>query len=161
MPFPLRALYVPPVPRAVAAGGWGASPPGRLGRPPSPPIHRYSQRRTAPIGGNGVAQSVAAAGKATVRIGPSGVGTRWYPQQVTLATTSGAADVSTATGYLGPVATSNSVIFQSYTGGGDTLGLAIPMMQPGDLLTVVWSGAHNGDWAQLVIVGDQEILSPG
>jgi hypothetical protein len=160
MPFQPRVLYIPPVPRAIPAGGWGSAPPARVRRPPSPPVRRYTQRRTAPIGGNGVAQSVVAAGKATVRIGPSGTGTRWYPQQITLATTSGAADTSTATGYLGPVATSSSVIFQSYAGGGDIIGLAVPVMQPGDLLTVVWSGAHNGDWAQLVITGDQEILSP-
>lgn len=160
MPFPLRALYIPPVPRATPAGGWLNTPRWRPGRPPSPPIHHYTQRRTAPIGGNGVAQSVVSGGTATVRIGPSGIGTRWYPQQITLATTTGAADNATATGYLGPVATSNSVIFQSYTAGGDVIGLAVPMMQPGDLLTVVWTGAHNGDWAQLVIVGDQEILSP-
>ena len=131
-------------------------------RPPSPPQHRYVTPRTAPIGANGVGQSViGAGGSATVRVGPAGVGTRWFPQQVTLATTSGPADLSTAIGYLGPVAAPSQVVFTSYKGGGDVQGLAIPMMQPGDLLTVVWSGGKTGDAATLVIIGDQSVLSPG
>lgn len=154
----LRALQVP---RATAAGGWLNTPRWRPGRPASPPQHAYTRKMTAPIAGNGVAQSQISGGTATVRIGPAGIGTRWYPQQITLATTTGPADTSTAVGYLGPVATSSSVIFTSYAGGGDVIGLAIPMMQPGDLLTVVWSGGHNGDWAQLVITGDQDVLVPG
>jgi len=103
---------------------------------------------------------VGGGGSATVRIGPSGLGTRWYPQQCTLSTTTGPADTSTAIGYLGPVATPAQVVFTSYAGGGDTQGLAIPMMQPGDLLTVVWSGGHPGDYATLQIIGDQTVLTP-
>ena len=157
-----RSLRILQVPRATPAGGWTVTPPGIMARrPPSPPIRAYNTVKTAPIGGNGVAQSqIGSGGAATVRIGPSGIGTRWYPQQITLATTTGPADTSTAIGYLGPVATSSSVIFTSYAGGGDIIGLAIPMMQPGDLLTVVWAGGHTGDWAQLVITGDQDILAP-
>lgn len=150
------------VPRVRAAGSWIPQIGFRKVLPPERPAqHVYSQVRTAPIGGNGVGQSVVGAGgSATVRIGPAGVGTRWYPQQVTIATTTGPADTSTAIGYLGPVAVASQTLFTSQSGGGDVIGLAIPMMQPGDLLTVVWSGAKVGDHATLVIIGDQDALTP-
>ena len=149
------------VPRAVAAGGWSRHTRGAGMRIPRRlPVTAYTQPAQAPIGANGVAQSVVAGGTATVRIGPSGLGTRWYPQQVTLSTSSGAADSSTAIGYLGPAAVASQVVFTSYAGGGDVQGLAIPMMQPGDLLTVVWSGAKNGDQATLAVIGDQQALTP-
>jgi hypothetical protein len=158
-----RLIRLPPVPRVRAAGSWLPSIGFRKIVPAARPAQSmYTTTRTAPIGGNGYAQSVVnASGIATVRIGPAGVGTRWYPQQITLATTSGTADTSTCVGYLGPVATLSQVIFTSYSGGGDVIGLAIPTMQPGDLLTCVWSGGKPGDHATLVIVGDQDILSPG
>lgn len=151
------------VPRVRSAGSWLPQIGFRKVVPAARPAqHVYTTVRTAPIGGNGVGQSVVAAGGgATVRIGPAGVGTRWYPQQVTIATTTGAADTSTAIGYLGPVAVASQTLFTSQSGGGDVIGLAIPMMQPGDLLTVVWSGGNPGDHATLVIIGDQDVLSPG
>lgn len=150
-------------PGSVPAGSW--RPGGRfvkVRRPRTPPQRLYVTPRQAPIGANGTAQSVIAAnGTATVRVGPSGVGTRWYPQQCTISTTSGATDTSTCTGYLGPVAVPSQIVFQSYAGGGDVQGLAVPMMQPGDLLTVIWAGGKTGDLATLTVIGDQSILSPG
>ena len=154
--------WYPGVPRAVPAGGWLRQIGFRkMLSPARPAVQAYDHVRTAPIGGYGVAQTtVNASGKATISIGPSGLGTRWFPQQVTISTTSGAADASTAIGYLGPSAIPAAIVFTSYAGGGDTQGLAIPMMQPGDLLTVVWSGGKSGDTATLVIIGDQTVLSP-
>lgn len=156
-----RYLYLPPVPRVRSAGSWLPQIGFRKMVPPKrPPVMAYTQPATAPIGANGIGQTVVSGGAATIRIGPSGLGTRWYPNQCTLATTSGAADNSTAIGYLGPVATQSQIVFTSYAGGGDIQGLAIPMMQPGDLLTVVWSGAKNGDLATLAIIGSQQVLTP-
>jgi hypothetical protein len=158
---PRRYLYLPPVPRVRAAGSWIPQIGFRkMVTPKRPPVTAYTTPASAPIGANGIGQTVVANGSATVRIGPSGLGTLWYPNQVTLATTTGAADTSTAIGYLGPVATQSQIVFTSYAGGGDVQGLAIPLMQPGDLLTVVWSGAHNGDQATLVIIGQQQVLTP-
>jgi hypothetical protein len=150
------------VPRSRAAGGWMPQIGFRkVVRPKTPPVTRYTGQAQAPIGANGVGQSiVSGAGTATVRIGPSGLGTRWYPQQCTLSTSTGPNDTSTAIGYLGPVATPSQVIFTSYQAGGDVQGLAVPVMQPGDLLTVVWSGGHAGDYATLQIIGDQTVLTP-
>jgi len=35
--------------------------------------------------------------------------------------------------------------------------LAVPMMQPGDLLIAVWTGGNPGDWASMAVIGDQEV----
>lgn len=157
----MRYLYLPPVPRVRSAGSWLPQIGFRKMVPPArPPVTAYTSPASAPIGAAGVGQTVVAGGTATVRIGPSGLGTRWYPNQCTLSTTSGTADSSTAIGYLGPVAVQSQIVFTSYAGGGDIQGLAVPMMQPGDLLTVVWSGARNGDQATLTIVGNQQVLTP-
>jgi hypothetical protein len=157
-----RYLYLPPVPRVRAAGSWLPQIGYRkMVRPQTPPVTRYTGTGQAPIGASGVGQSiVGGGGAATVKIGPSGLGTRWYPQQVSLSTTTGAADTSTAVGYLGPAATPSQVLFTSYQAGGDVQGLAIPMMQPGDLLTVIWAGGHPGDLATLIITGNQQVLIP-
>jgi len=126
-------------------------------RPRVVPIGAFARQVRVDIGNNGVAQSViAASGSGQVSVGPQGVGTTWYPKSCTLATQSGAADGSTATGYLNSVTT--PPLFQSYAGGGDTQGLAVPQMQPGDLLIVLWSGGKPGDWASVTVVGDMEAL---
>lgn len=157
-----RYLYLPPVPRVRGAGGW--MPQIRFApmrRPPSPPQRLYRATATSQIGGYGVGQSVVSAGTATVRVGPSGVGTRWYPQQLTISTTSGVTDTSTCIVYLGPSAVPAAILWQSQSGGADVGGAAIPMMQPGDLITAVWSGAKNGDLATLRVIGDLQALVPG
>jgi hypothetical protein len=146
---------------AIPAGSWQAARGGlrKLRVPPPVPIERYVRKVAVQIGNNGIAQGVIAAGGAvTVSAGPSGIGTRWYPQQVTLATKTGPNDTSTVTGYLGSVAPSN-IVFTSQSGGGDVVGLGVPEIQPGDLLIAVWAGGTPGDWAQLAVIGQQEILT--
>jgi hypothetical protein len=158
-----RSLRVLSVPRAVAAGGWSRAVGFRKRRPPDPiPQVMFTRSATAPIGNNGIAFSViGAGGGGTVTLGPSGIGCRWYPQQAVLSTTSGPSDTSTAVGYLGPPGPANPPVFTSYQAGGDTQGLAVPVMQPGDLLTVVWSGGHPGDQCTIRVIGDQDVLIPG
>lgn len=158
-----RRVTARPVP-AVAAGTWKAA--GnvlrKLTRPPTPPQTAYTQQATAPVGNQGIASTVvSASGTAQVSVGPQGIGTRWYPQQATVSTSSGAADSSTCTIYLGLIGVQAAVVGQSYAGGGDTIGLAVPLMQPGDLLIAVWTGAKTGDQATIRIIGDQDVLVPG
>ena len=151
-----------PVP-AIAAGTWRAagfrfSFPVR--RPVALPVEAFTRVRRAQIGNNGIAGGViSAGGAATVTVGPQGYGTRWYPNQVALATQSGAADASTATGYLNVVGP-GGFLFQSYAGGGDQPGIAVPEMQPGDLIYVVWAGGHPGDWCQVAVIGPMDVLVP-
>jgi hypothetical protein len=122
------------------------------------PITAFRTPVSVQIGNNGIAQGiVAAGGAATVTLGPSGYGTRWYPNQVNLATQKGALDTSTCTAYLN-VAGPGGFLFQSYLGGGDQQGLAVPEMQPGDLLIFVWSGATAGNWTQIIVLGQMTVL---
>ncbi|HLM89236.1 MAG TPA: hypothetical protein VK284_09440 [Streptosporangiaceae bacterium] len=134
----------------------------KMHRPASPSVMAYRTQAQSQIGGYGVGQSlVNASGVATVRVGPSGLGTLWFPQQAILSTTTGATDSSTAIGYLGPAGVvAANILFQSYQGGGDVQGIAIPVLQPGDFVTAVWSGGHPGDWATLRIVGTLQALTP-
>jgi hypothetical protein len=111
----------------------------------------------APIG-NGSAQGIVANnGTAILAVGPQGVGTRWYPSQVQVATTTGATDQSMATLYRQFIAASQ-VVGQTEQGGSDTLGFTQDM-QPGDLLYVVWVRANSGDLATVTVHGDQLALA--
>jgi len=156
--MPVRRLPSP-VP-AGHAGSWGAA--GNVFRklrsPRSVPMEAFGRLGQSQIGANGVAAgTISAAGTATVTVGPQGYGTRWYPNQVSVATTTGAADTSTVAFYLN-VPGPGGFLGQSYAGGGDQPGFAIPTMQPGDLLYAVWSGGHPGDWCQVQVIGPMDAL---
>lgn len=157
-----RRVQARPVP-AIPSGTWRAA--GKLFRvpvrnPKSLPVEAFTRVRRVQIMGNGVAGGViSGSGTATVSVGPQGYGTRWYPNQVALATQSGAGDASTATGYLNVIGP-GGFLFQSYAGGGDQPGVAVPEMQAGDLIYVVWSGGHAGDWCQVQVIGPMDVLIP-
>jgi hypothetical protein len=152
-------------PRTRQAGGWAQ--PGimllaKQWRPKSPGVLLYQVPVQSQIGGYGVAQGIiGAGGGAQVQVGPSGLGTIWYPQQAVLATTTGTEDTSTCVGYLGPPSpVASSILFTSYAGGGDVQGIAVPVLQPGDFITCVWSGGHPGDHATLRVLGALQALVP-
>lgn len=123
---------------------------------PAPELYRLPVR--SPIAQNAAQTTVAADGSATVQIGPQGLGTRWFPTQANVATTTGAADTSTVALYLGAQTQANLLGGSSYAGGLDTIGINTGPLTPGDLITAVWSGGHAGDTATLTIYGDQEVL---
>jgi hypothetical protein len=153
---PWRPRTVP----AIAAGTWLAAGDKfrKLVMPPPVPQEAFTRRVRSRIGNDGINQTViTGAGTGRLAVGPQGTGTRWFPQQVTIATASGAAGTSTATGYFNTVP--SPPIFSSDAGDGDVIGLAVPEMQPGDLLIVIWSGGNPGDWASVTVVGEQEILA--
>lgn len=121
------------------------------------PVTRYRNRlQGVPLTG-GQAQGVIASNALTLQAGPQGLGTVWYPVQVTLSTTTGALDTSTALVYLGPLTTPATLVGTVFTGNG-TVALAIPDMTPGQTLIVKWSGAHNGDTAAFNIIGTMDAL---
>jgi len=145
---------------AVAAGTWRAA--GnmftKLRTPRSVPMAAYTRVASTQIGANGINGGViSAGGGATVKVAPQAFGTRWYPNQCNVATASGAADSSTCALYLNVVG-AGGFLCQSYAGGGDQLGLAVPAMQPGDILYAVWAGGHAGDWCQVQVIGPMDIL---
>lgn len=153
MPWPRGASWVPLVRRP---GGHEAQWANR--RPWSPPPGQFTQRVRTPIPGYVGQAAISGAGTATIQLGPSGYGVRWYPAQAKISTTSGAADTSTCIIYLGVIASASQIGAQSYAGGGDVIGLPGDMLQPGEFVIAVWSGGKPGDVATLRLSGIQDSL---
>lgn len=121
------------------------------------PQQRFTQAITGvPLAGGQKRITVNSGGAATLSVGPQGLGTTWYPSSVIVSTTTGAADASTAACYIGSIAAGNLQGGQSYAGGGDTIGLSVVAMTPGDLLIVVWAGAVPGAIATMNVIGTQD-----
>jgi hypothetical protein len=96
----------------------------------------------------------------TLAVGPQGLGTAWYPAQVTLSTTTGALDTSTALVYLGIGGVPTMQVASVFSGNG-TAALAIPVMQPGEFIIVTWTGGHPGDTAAMNVIGTMDALTTG
>lgn len=121
-------------------------------------IERYSGKvQGVPLTG-GQALGTVADETCTLQVGPQGLGTVWYPAQVTISTTTGALDTSTALIYAGPLQVASNLVGTIYTGNG-TAALAIPPMTPGQTVIVAWSGAHNGDTCSMNITGTMDALT--
>lgn len=131
---------------------------GRARRPAVLDQEEFTQHVRAPIN-NGIAQGIIANnGHAILSLGPQGVGTRWYPSEVLVSTTSGPADQSACVLYrqfIDP----KQLIGRTEQGGGDTLAFTREM-QPGDLILAHWSRANPGDLATITMHGDQIALIP-
>jgi hypothetical protein len=136
-------------------------------RPLSIPQQAYTgQAPLTPITGGYAAVIVPASGTATAYCGPQGVGTVWYPQAVAISTTTGANDAATCALFLSPftntsmsLAPSSQIGGQSYAGGGDTIGIAVPPVRNGYYIIAVWSNATHNDLASLQVYGNQQALS--
>ena len=139
--------------------GKSLAPVTPLRAPQSVPQQSYTQVVRTPIAGGYGALVVPSSGTVTVMVGPQGVGTVWYPQSAAIATTTGANDNSTCALYLGPKGLQTQIGGQSYAGGGDSIGLAVPPMWPGYFIWAVWTGAKAGDLASLAVYGQQDSLS--
>src|SRR5215469_8372454 len=135
-------------------------------RPAAIPQQAYRyQAPVTPITG-GYAVATVKSGTATAFCGPQGVGTVWYPQAVAISTTTGANDSSTCALYLSPFENTSSALApstqiggQSYAGGGDTIGIAVPPIRNGYYIIAVWTAANNGDVAALQVYGTQQALT--
>jgi hypothetical protein len=124
------------------------------------PQQRFVQPLTGLILSGGQAQiTVNGAGSAILKVGPQGLGVKWYPSSVVVSTSTGVADTSTAACYIGSVTLQNLQGGQSYAGGGDTIGLSVASMSPGDLLYVVWTGAKPGATAAMNVFGTMDALA--
>lgn len=125
---------------------------------PSPPIEAYTgiQQQVPLNDGQGQAV-VSGAGTATVQIGPSGLGTVWYPAAVTISTTTGVNDASVANVYAGPTSlvTPTTLLGTIPGGGAGVLSAAVPPLPVGWSLTVVWTGGHPGDIAAVNVTGSK------
>jgi len=126
----------------------------------SAPIQAYVNRQQTPIPNGYNTGSISASGTATVKVGPQGVGTVWYPQNAAIGTTTGANDASTCQLYVGPLGALQLINGTSYAGGGDSIGLGVPPLTPGYFIVAVWSGGKSGDVASLAVYGTQSVLTP-
>lgn len=126
---------------------------------PRVPIEAYSRRLTGlPLTGGQVQGVIPASGNLSLSVGPQGLGNIWYPVQVTLSTTTGALDVSTALVYLGAQGIPITLVGTVYSGNG-TVALAIPPMSPGQVLIIAWAGGHTGDKAAANVLGTMDALT--
>jgi hypothetical protein len=123
------------------------------------PISRYTGVASGvPLTGGQASAVVPGSGTLTLSIGPQGLGTVWYPTQMTISTTTGLLDSSTASVYAGSGQVPNQLIAQVFSGNG--LVAQVPtLIMPGQTMIVTWTGAHAGDTAAINIVGTMDALS--
>lgn len=124
-----------------------------------PPIESYTGVQSqVPINDGQGQVIVPAGGVATVRLGPQGIGTVWYPAAVTISTTTGVNDASVANVYAGPagLVTPTTLLGTIPSGGAGVLAAAVPPLPVGWYLTVVWTGAKPGDIAAVNITGSKD-----
>lgn len=152
-----------PVIPAIPAGSWLAAGNRFVKRRINPPvpIGAYTGRATGlPLTGGQAAGAVPGSGALTLSAGPQGLGTVWYPAQVTLSTSTGPLDTSTALVYYGIGGVPTALVATVYSGNG-TAALALPPMSPGELIIVSWSGATSGATASFNILGSMDALTTG
>ena len=148
---------------AVPAGSWAAAGNRFTKRRVNPPvpIGNYTGKISGvPLTGGQASGQVPAGGAITLQVGPQGLGTTWYPAQITLSTTTGALDTSTALVYLGSGGVPTTQVGSVFSGNG-VAALAVPAMQPGDFIIVSWTNGHPGDVASFNIIGTQDALTTG
>lgn len=123
------------------------------------PVASYTSKVSGvPLNGGQAQGVIPAGGKLTLSVGPSGLGTVWYAAQVTISTTTGALDTSTAQIYLGPAITPTNLVASIFSGNG-TAAIAIPPLMPGQTLICQWTNGHPGDTAAFNVIGTQDALS--
>jgi hypothetical protein len=161
MPWPFGRGRLRPQVYPAAAGTWRAAPQGlvKLRTPATVPVEAFTGRQAVPIGIDGqVSGVVGAGGQVTLQVGPQGIGASWALDQAGIGTSLGAADASTCAVYVGPQAAGPYLVAQSYAGGGDAVGLAGIVLQPGEFVWALWSGGTSGSTAQLKVSGTKSVL---
>lgn len=146
---------------------WGPGYSGTGAQPMTPaPLAAYRGKiRGVPLTGGDVQGTIGSGQALTLSSGPQGLGTVWYPVQVTvsLADTAGNPQVlSTAVCQVwqGAQSVPVSLVGTIYSGSG-TLALAIPPMTPGWQLIFRWSGAASGLIAAGHVIGTMDAITTG
>jgi hypothetical protein len=126
---------------------------------PRPALETYTGvQRQVPLNDGQGSAFVSAGGSATVQLGPSGLGTVWYPAAVTISTTTGALDPSVCKIYAGPagIQTPTTLLGTIVGGGAGVLAAAVPPLPVGWLLVAVWTGGTPGDVAAVNVTGSKD-----
>jgi hypothetical protein len=147
---------------SVNAGADGTYPqaPVTVTVAPGDQVIIYTYFTTGTAGSTYSASIASGISPLTLTAGPQGLGTIWYPAQVTLSTTTGPLDTSTAMVYLGSQGVPITLVATVFTGNG-TVALAIPSMSPGQVLIVTWVNGHAGDTAAFNVIGSMDALTTG
>lgn len=153
----------PRVVPAIPAGTWRAAgnrfTKRRMNEPI--PIGAYTQRITGVPLTDGQAQgAMSGAGAITLSVGPQGLGTIWYPAQLTISTGVGVLDTAVALAYYGIGGVPVNLVGTVVSGNG-TIALALPPMQAGELIIVTWTGGTAGEVAAMNIIGTMDALTTG
>ena len=145
---------------SLRAGGWGLPGTG-IRRPPSAPLAAFTRLLTQQIrpGEGTLTGTIPASGELTLQLGPDGLAT-WYVSYVTISTTTGINDNSTAAVTTGPAVSQGIVPAGfAYSGGGDSVSLNGAALAPGEYVIVTWAGANPGDQAIMRVYGNAQVLT--
>lgn len=158
--FAIRVQSGPMLRQSVNAGADGTYPQASF-TVTGPVTLQLETWSSAPTAGSTYSGTMSVTGQAlTLSVGPQGLGTTWYPAQVTLSTTTGPLDTSTAQVFLGAQGVPVTLVGQQYTGNG-TVALAVPSMTPGQVLIIQWTSAQPGDVAAANVIGTMDALTTG
>ena len=121
------------------------------------------QRGAVRLVGGQAQGKISGAGTLTLSVGPQGAGNVWYPASLTVQTTSGTSDASTASVYAGPAGVGITLlgVFYPGTAGAGVASFALPSLTPGQYIIVSWAGGNSGDIATVNIVGTMDSVMPG
>jgi hypothetical protein len=131
-------------------------------RPPvnrSAPVHLYDHRLDdLPITGGQALLQLNGSGAGTASVGPTGLGTVWYPASVVFGTSVTPFDSSIINVYVGPAGVPTALQGTLITGGVGVVSLAIPAMSPGLYIIAVWSGGTAGSTVSMNVTGSMSAL---
>jgi hypothetical protein len=137
-----------------------ARPGMRPTRARSAPVNLYTRAIQTALTGGQVSGVVPESGELALSVGPSGLGTVWYPASAVISTTVGPLDPSTCAVYVGPQGNPQALqgtLFAS--GGAGTVALAIPQLTPGLFIVAIWTGATPGSVATMNVTGTAQMLT--
>lgn len=124
------------------------------------PVELYDTFVQIPLSGAQATGTFTASGTLTLSVGPTGLGTIWYPASAVISTTTGPTDTSTCSIYVGPQGNPQALqgtLFQN--GGAGVVAMAIPSISPGLSVIAVWTGGTNGALATLNVTGTAVVLT--
>lgn len=150
--------------RAIPAGTWAGSQPGKLTRPHTVSQSAYTATATVDLGTDGTAPDVTfgAAGGGQSQVGPQGVGTTWAAAQASVSTNLGQlGSTSTCILYAGPLPLPPYQVAANLTGGGTQYPLGGVTLGVGDFIWAVWTGGTAGEVGQLKVTGTKTALIQG
>lgn len=126
------------------------------------PVQAYNQRVTdLPIVGGQILLTLDGTGAARGQVGPTGLGTMWYPASVSLDSSIKPFDTSTVTVYVGPSLVPTTVIGTLALGGNGVIALALPSLSPGLYIIIAWTGGTPGSRVSANVTGTMSALTRG